>query len=283
MTRFRQTTIIELTFWVLLASFVSAPFWLDLLNYGVSRGVGTSEIISARYLYIIMGTLSIAFPMLYQLIFGFLPIQSLRRRVMTTRLFRREFPIPSDEHSLVEELASETNVPREETADALLSSNVATSRRIASNIYRRAGVYLLIGVLIAFSGLTFFYTQTARLTSQEGGFGLLMTIAPRFGILFFIELVAFFFLKQYRAAMDEFRYYEAIKRNREETLALIRLAAERSEVFPIFDLVRYSQYYSTAGKLSAGESTELLETKKLNKDEVEIFAKIIDAVTQLKK
>jgi hypothetical protein len=279
----RTGTILELSLWMLLAIVLSGRFWLDVFSYGVSGRASLSEIIGVRYLYIIMGMLAVVFPVLYQLIFGLMPIASLRRKTLAARLGRFEVPLQSEERRVAEEFAAETGAPKEDTADALLASNVATSRRIANNIYTRAGVYLLIGVLIAFSGLAFFYTQTARLTTQEGGFGLLMTIAPRFGILFFIELVAFFFLKQYRSAMDEFRYYEAIKRNREETLALIRLATERSEAFPIFDLVKYSQYYSTAGKLAPGESTELLETKKMNKDEAEIFEKIIDAVTQLKK
>ena len=52
-------------------------------------------------------------------------------------------------------------------------------------------------------------------------------LAPRFGILFFIELIAFFFLRQYKAAMEEFRYYEAIKRQREETLALVAMLKRR--------------------------------------------------------
>ena len=41
-------------------------------------------------------------------------------------------------------------------------------------------------------------------------------LLPGFGILFFIEFVAFFFLRQYRSAMDEFPVYDAIRRNREE-------------------------------------------------------------------
>ena len=32
-----------------------------------------------------------------------------------------------------------------------------------------------------------------------------LVLLPCFGILFFIEFVAFFFLRQYRSAMDEFR------------------------------------------------------------------------------
>ncbi len=43
-----------------------------------------------------------------------------------------------------------------------------------------------------------------------------LVLLPGFGILFFIEFVAFFFLRQYRSALDEFRYYDAIRRNREE-------------------------------------------------------------------
>jgi hypothetical protein len=53
----------------------------------------------------------------------------------------------------------------------------------------------------------------------------LLHTLPRFGILFFIETIAFFFLRQYRTAMDEYRYFEAIKRKREENFVLLCLLA----------------------------------------------------------
>ena len=83
--------------------------------------------------------------------------------------------------------------------------------------------------------------------------------------------------------MDEFRYFEAVQRHREETYALIRLIKEESGKLNLNDLLKSNYFYSTAAKLGPGETTELLESRKLTKDEMDIFMKIVDAVSVAKK
>jgi len=142
----------------------------------------------------------------------------------------------------------------------------------------------MVGVFVAFSGLAFFYSQTVQLAPTTGeGMPLLISLAPKFGILFFIEFVAFFFLRQYRSAMDEFRYYEAVKRNREETLALIRIAVDSGKEFDPIELVKNESFFSKAGVLDKGQSTEILESRKLEKNEIELLEKVLDVVSRSKK
>jgi hypothetical protein len=127
-----------------------------------------------------------------------------------------------------------------------------TSGIIADRIYSRSGVYLLIGVLIAFSGLTFFYLQTLPLAPGKDLYAVLVALLPRFGVLFFIELIAFFFLRQYRAAMDEFRYFEAIKRSREDNVAIVALAKSESAI-DILKVIEICSFNVVIGKLGQGE------------------------------
>ena len=95
-------------------------------------------------------------------------------------------------------------------------------------------------------------------------------LASRFGILFFVELVAFFFFRQYRSAMEEFRYFESVQRKREETFVLVRLMKEQDNKVDIDRLIKTTEgFSSTAGKLAVGESTELLESRRITKDEME--------------
>ena len=144
----------------------------------------------------------------------------------------------------------------------------------------------MIGVIVAFSGLGFFYANNSQQSfdyNQEAEHqevllsDRLLKMAPQFGILFFIEFIAFFFLRQYRSAMDEFRYYEAIKRRRQELLVLFKIMKSDSSL-TMNDLLKDNHFYSDAGKLSKGETTEVIETRKLEKDEIEVFQKIIDVV-----
>ena len=78
--------------------------------------------------------------------------------------------------------------------------------------------------------------------------------------------------------MDEFRYYESLQRSREETLAIIKLTNESDSVSDIYEMVDKIGFRSSPDRLENGQSTELLESKKLNKDETEIFSKILDIV-----
>jgi hypothetical protein len=140
-------------------------------------------------------------------------------------------------------------------------------------------------VLVAFSGLAFFYLQGAIFVriKYDNFTEHLLSVAPRFGVLFFIETIAFFFLRQYRAAMDEFRYFEAIQRNREETLAIIRLLKDSGKEVDPLALVKEGCFYSHTGKLAKGETTELIESRKLDKDQTELIEKIIQLVLKTTK
>ena len=83
--------------------------------------------------------------------------------------------------------------------------------------------------------------------------------------------------------MDEFRYYEAIKRHREEILVLLRIGHDQNRPVDTFELIKLGQFFSVAGRLQKEESTELLETRKLEKNETAVLEKAIDAIVQIRK
>lgn len=242
----------------------------------------------------------VMFPILFMLVFGSLPLEALRRRRYDSVRYGAEVAelkrvgtnspheVPSGTNTQHVEHPTAPNgtpnsPPPSHTADALVFNLAKSSKNLADSIYSRSGVYLLVGVMVAFSGLAFFYLQTSSTFNTTDLTGLLISLAPKFGILFFIEFVAFFFLKQYRTSMDEFRYYEAIKRHREEILVLLRVGIEQSKPIDAFELVRLGQFFSIAGRLQKEESTELLEARKLEKNETAVLEKAIDAIAQIRK
>lgn len=279
-------------FWV----FISILFGSVLLVSSITlpQGAPLSDLFN-----VVLLVLAVIFlPYIFRLIFGFYPIQFSRMR-------RRRY----------EQLKLNSLEPKSPTE--LFASYAFSSRRLADDIYLRAGVYLLVGVILAFLGLAFFYTETGKtiyleragedrqeatseptkaislmsqtISSEEQqlsalGPSLLLTMAPKFGILFFIELLAFFFLRQYRSAMDEFRYYEAIKRNREEMLALIVMLDKSEKPVDAMELLKIGSFFSKGGSiLSAGSSTEIIETRKLEKNELDLLDKVVDVVSRSKK
>lgn len=275
-----QQRMVELYLWIIFGFLLSGRVFIDSILHGVSF----VEVLNVRYFDIITGIIVVLFPFLFRLIFGLLPFEYIRLYRITTpekSRIRKDTNSKSEEYSSGPPVLLGNETPTQLSSYdhlKLLATYAYSSRRIAESLYSRSGVYLLIGVLVAFSGLVFFYTQTASLVKAPETKDVFITLAPNFGILFFIEFIAFFFLRQYRSAMDEYRHYESIKRNREETLAALKLAKESGEELKILDLVKNSNFYSNPLKLNSGESTELIESKKLSKDEVAVFEKIIDVL-----
>lgn len=279
--------VTELYLWMIVSVVVAGRAMFEM----VAKVASPLEVFSVRYLEFLAAFVVFIFPFVFRLIFGALPLESIRRKRAQRQLESPDFSAGNSVNAEIQ--VAEIRVLSDSLSTEELSSSPATklfayyassSRRLSQSIYSRAGVYLLVGVFVAFSGLVFFYSQTAQLSSlPQEGISLLVTLAPKFGILFFIELVAFFFLRQYRAAMDEFRYYEAIKRNREETLALIRIAADSGKPFDPIDLVKSDSFFSKAGILAKDQSTEILESRKLEKNELDLLEKVIDVVSRSKK
>lgn len=105
-----------------------------------------------------------------------------------------------------------------------LNENITESKNNADRLLSRSNTCLVVGCIISILGVFVFYllnlgTEYNSLEISQQ----LFTLLPRFGILFFIEYVAFFFLKQYRILMEEYRYYEAIKRDRQNLLSIYYL------------------------------------------------------------
>ena len=288
--RRREVTnrMIEMYLWMIASMVVAGGIFFDIL----AQRAPLIEVISVRYVEFLLAFLTFFFPWIFRLIFGALPLESIRRKRAQRQLETTDRPressggvdIRNAEIRVLSDAMS-TDDLASSSATKLFAYYAANSRRLSQSIYSRAGVYLMVGVFVAFSGLAFFYSQTVQISpsSTTEGLSLLITLAPKFGILFFIEFVAFFFLRQYRSAMDEFRYYEAIKRNREETLALIRIAVDSGKSFDPIELVKTESFFSKAGVLDKGQSTEILESRKLEKNELELLEKVIDVVSRSKK
>jgi hypothetical protein len=247
-----------------------------------SRPYEAPMIIREYYFEFALTTLVFVFPIVFKLIFGALPLEHLRNQ--------RDSRLQSKANPEVGSGPSETSPTNTEASTTvalqfkLLHSYALESRQLAKGIYGRAGVYLLVGVLVAFSGLVFFYAQTPSVVPTGDSYSLLIGLAPKFGILFFIEFVAFFFLKQYRSAMDEFRYYDGIARVREEVLTLLQVSFSNGKAVSPMDLVKYDSFFSRSGVLNKGQTTEILEARRIDSNDLDVIQKALDvAVSKSKK
>src|SRR5262249_51825908 len=81
-------------------------------------------------------------------------------------------------------------------------------------------------------------------------------------MLIFIQILAGFFLKQYRSSMEDFRYYESVLRNREAQNLSYAL---RKEINDKKSLVAFADEIikdPKVGILSKGETTVMLEAQR---------------------
>jgi hypothetical protein len=175
-------------------------------------------------------------------------------------------------------IPSKSSAVQNETAESYLKELIFSSQSLSRNIYNRGSLYLMIGLICAFAGIAFFYSQAHVVDSSKTPSQQILSILPNFGVLFFLELVAFFFLRQYRTVMDEFRYYEAIKRSREETLAIIKFTLESGKEVDLAEVIEKGRLGGNPNKLEAGQSTEILESRKLDKSELETLSKLVETV-----
>jgi hypothetical protein len=286
--RYRKV-VIEHAIWLSFACIVFVRPYL-VLRHGNAYSSRDLEFFFYENLYpIVFGFIILLFPSLFQMVFGRLPFELLSDRI---RKMDAE-PVLKRGELETSETASVVDKPEHR-----LSLFARTSGKLAERLFNRGGVYLLVGVIIALVGVTFFFFQTLSitqaihpLTASAAPTGpnlqsiniadILLLLGSRLGILFFIEFVAFFFLRQYRATMDEFRYYEAIKRSREDNLIILLLAKESWGDLDFYRLMSLCSFNAAVGKLTKDETTDILESRKLAKDEIIVFEKLTEAANKI--
>jgi hypothetical protein len=158
-----------------------------------------------------------------------------------------------------------------------------STSKLAERIFKRSNAHLFAGGVIAAIGIGVFLYRSSQISAGSEWKEILRVLAPGFGILFFIELVAFFFLRQYRSAMDDFRYFDAVRRSREESLVILKMFAENPNEVSTTNVLAAMTIYSSAGKLGKDETTEMLEVRKMQRDESVVFEKLAETLGALKE
>jgi hypothetical protein len=311
--RLSSPRIRESIIWLIVSQVFLFPLWVSVrfnLFFLLERAADAP-------LPFILSALTILFPILFTQIFGQLPLQSLRHTVRRTSRIELgpTTTITFDETHIPEGVAVSRSIdksydikPPRNVDDAtdiaisgdltlaafsninkisidsvdprqLLHSYIKQSAAIADRIYKRSGVYLFTGVIISFVGLGVFYLRTKDVPNDISILDHALLLLPGAGILFFIEFVALFFLRLHRTAMDEFRYFDSLRRGREESLVALKMFAENSTVVSAKEVLQSINIYSGPVKIGKDETIDILESKRLQKDEIVILEKLVDALS----
>ena len=262
--------LIELYIWVIVAVLTIIPPFYWSFRQG---GFDTRFFIDFYYQFL-LAVFILLFPTLFKLIFGQLPFEYIRSKRNSTQ----DIKIESINNSTV--IFEKNDMTENQLSYA--EKCILESKSIAERIFSRSGVYLLIGCLIAFTGISIFYSPLFATITSTDITQRLLDYLPRFGALFFIEFIAFFFLKQYRIMLEEYRYYEAIKRKRQDNFNLINLIEKHKGNPEILKIIVEKVNQNTISKMANGETTEILETQKIVNQDLDIFSKFTDLIKEIK-
>lgn len=163
-----------------------------------------------------------------------------------------------------------------------LINNISESKKNAERLFSRSGNCLLVGCVISILGVFVFYLLNMQASQEATDLtSRLLQILPRFGVLFFIEYIAFFFLKQYRILMEEYRYYEAIKRERQDILSVYLLIKEYNDKPEIQKtIIDYIDKHSAKVPYITG--SHKIKTEKLVYDDLDLLSKVTSLIQAVK-
>lgn len=148
----------------------------------------------------------------------------------------------------------------------------------------RPNVLLFAGTIISVIGLLFFILTLPQIGSSfysdatQSLTTRILEIAPRFLMLVFIQVLAGFFLRQYRSSMEELRYYESILRYREDQLSsyLIRRAAKDKSLVEFASIIIERRDFLS---MKSGDTTSIIEAQRSELNEFKgIFESFIETI-----
>lgn len=110
-----------------------------------------------------------------------------------------------------EGLVASPHPQRTVTAETILESATRSAAKLATKMERRINTHLILGIFVGLIGLLVWYFSFSFATLDKDH--LVTQLLPRVTILFFIELLAGFFLRQYRIGVEDLKYFLELERH----------------------------------------------------------------------
>jgi hypothetical protein len=149
------------------------------------------------------------------------------------------------------------------TSDDLFEEMGSRASFLANRMEKRTNTYMILGVAMGFLGMFFwFWTFNSALSKPMSFVEFIETAIPRVTILLFIELLAGFFLRQYRIGVEDFKYFFEIEQKANWKRISYTILSRAKNEPGLLNLASVLCNDSGPTKLAAGESTPALETLK---------------------
>jgi hypothetical protein len=154
---------------------------------------------------------------------------------------------------------------------------------------RRTNTHLILGTGMGLAGLLVwylsFFVSKIDTSAQSGGWeGLVREFISRITILVFIEVLAGFYLRQYRIAVEDLKYFLELRRRADgQRIAYAIFEQTKSDEQKVkFAMALLDD--KSGMRLAQGETTTILETMKTEKNvAIEALSLLGDQLQNLTK
>jgi hypothetical protein len=143
--------------------------------------------------------------------------------------------------------------------ESFLAAETSAALSRANQLNFKSNLMLWAGIIMAFVGVVLFYLTLPQLQSGDDRWMYLERGLRPTGILISLEAIAWFFLRQYRALIEDFKWFHRLYLKKSNYLASLKLLSLK-------DVTQAQIFWATCvlaedltGRLSAGETTEHIE------------------------
>jgi hypothetical protein len=159
---------------------------------------------------------------------------------------------------------------RNQSPSDLFKADVTASSYRANMLFGRSTLLLFGGVVMAFIGVSIFYVTLPNTDELKADSALIPTyltkaIRPT-GVLVFVESIAWFLLRQYRALVEDYKWFYRLYLKRSNYLAAMRIVEKKPVQAEDLLIAAALIHEDFSGRLKSGETTEAIEALRIPED-----------------
>lgn len=167
------------------------------------------------------------------------------------------------------QMSDDKDVDDENTANEIKHTFLASEERIKieiKNLKRRATINLSLGVSLSIAALLVFFFLVYNEKPDEDYQKVFLHFAPRVGLVVFVELLAYFFLKLYKSTLTSVQYYHNELTNIETRKIAAIIAIKHCKEDKIWQTVEYLLKVERNVLVKDKETTIQMEMLKLQSE-----------------
>jgi hypothetical protein len=166
-------------------------------------------------------------------------------------------------------------------AELTLSHDVARAAALAGGLFSRSTLLLSGGIVMSFVGIAVFWAALPTFDAFTPDTPLyryiMLTLRP-VGMLIFVEAIAWFLLRQYRALIEDYKLFHRLYLRRANLLVAVRLIKKPAMASPDILLLATLLTDDVSARLKSSEDKETSQAlKHVDQSPIlELLAKVLD-------